>query len=144
MASLNDSRSLLEPPVRQPVGHLMEQRLSVRLAPPQGVEPDPAGVEVDLGADQPVRPRGVHLEPPAQQLDTALLAGPPQVDDPAAGPRLQVQVPALGERPAGRGRLDPRRGPYAGRGHVPARAAASPSSDSCVKRAQTLACQRPL
>ena len=104
MSSLNDSRSLLEPPVGQPVGHLMEQRLSVRLAPPQGVEPDPAGVEIDLGADQPVSPRGVHLEPPAQQLDTALLTGPPQIDDPPARPRLQVQVPGLGERPAGRGR----------------------------------------
>src|SRR4051812_44460374 len=103
MSGLSDSRSLLEPPARQPVGDLTEQRLSIRLAPPQGVEPDLAGVEVDHGADQPMRPRGVHLEPPTQQFDGPLLAGPPQVDDLPAGLRLQVQLPALGEWPARRG-----------------------------------------
>src|SRR5205085_5932758 len=53
-AGPRNSRSLFRPPMRKPVGHLAARRLSPRLTPPQGVEPDPAGVEVDHGADQEV------------------------------------------------------------------------------------------
>jgi len=123
MASPSNSRSLREPPVRQPVGHLAEQWLAAWLAPSQGVEPDVAGVEVDHGADQPVGPRRVHLEPPPQRLHGPPLTGPPQGDDPPAGVRLEFQNPALGGRPAGRRRLDPRRGPHPGGGDVSVRPA---------------------
>src|SRR4051812_25757036 len=114
MANPSNSRSLTEPPARQSIGGLAEQRLSARLTPPQGVEPDATGVEIDLGGDQPVRPRCIDLEPTAQQLHGPVLAGPPQVDEPTTRVGLQVQLPPLGERPSGWGRLDPRRGPRSG------------------------------
>ena len=100
MASDSIPRSLLEPPARQLVRHLAQQRLVSGIASPQGIEADPAGIEVHLGADQAVRPRRIDLEVAAQQLDAAGRPGPPQVDDPAAGCRLEVQGPVLGERPA--------------------------------------------
>jgi hypothetical protein len=52
--------------VRQPVGHRAEKWLAVRLASPQGGEPDLAGVEIDHAVDQPVRPRRIHREPAPQ------------------------------------------------------------------------------
>ena len=115
MASDSNSRSLLEPPARQFIGDLAEERLMVRLAASQGVEAEAARVEVDLGTDQPVGPRGVDLEAAAQHLHGPLRVGAPQEDQPAARVGLQVQRPALGERPTARGRLDPRRGPQPAR-----------------------------
>ena len=71
MASDSIPRSLLEPPARQLVRHLSQQRLVSGIAPSQGIEADLAGIEVHLGADQAVRPRRIDLEVAAQQLDAA-------------------------------------------------------------------------
>ncbi len=90
MASPSNSRSLAELPARQAIGHLAQQRLLIWLTPPQGVEPDAAGVEIDLGADQAVGPRRGDLESTSQQLHGTPLAGPPQVDQSATRVGLQV------------------------------------------------------
>src|SRR5690348_4266863 len=93
----NDSipRSLLEPPAGQRVGHFAQQWLVARVAPPQRIKADAPGVEIDLGADQAVGPRGVDLEVAAQQLGPAGRPGAPQVNDSAARPGLEIQGPAL-------------------------------------------------
>src|SRR5260370_38612407 len=90
MESDSTPGSLSEPPLRQGVRDLAEQRLARRVAPPQGVEPEATCVEIDLGADQPVRPRGVYLETVPQHLDGPFRAGPAQVDQ--ASTRLCLKV----------------------------------------------------
>ena len=118
MSSLNDSRSLFEPPVGQPVGHLMEQRLSVRLAPPQGVEPDPAGVEIDLGAGaetaKKIRRRGKVARPP--RAAGATISGRPG-RHPWTGPTRRRRLGRSGPPRSGacsRGRRVPHRSPPSG------------------------------
>src|SRR5436190_1190200 len=77
MASDSIPRSLLEPPARQLVRHLAQQRLVCGIAPSQGIEADLVGIEVHLGADQAVRPRRIDLEVATQQLNAAGRPGPP-------------------------------------------------------------------
>src|SRR4051812_29412131 len=87
--------------------HLPDQRLISRLAPAQAVEPDRPGLQLHLRTDQPMDPARVHLEGPAPDLSPARRIGPPQVDEPALQRSLEVQPPALRERPSGRRRFDP-------------------------------------
>src|SRR5512135_2322060 len=108
MASDSNSRSLLEPPARQFIRDLAKEWLMGWLPPSQREEADVARVEINLGTDQPVRPRHIDLEAVAQHLHGPLLAGAPQEDDPAAGMGLQVQPPTRGEGTTPRSRLDPR------------------------------------
>src|SRR4051812_14310267 len=110
MASDPIPRSLLEPPTRQLVHHLAQQRLMTGSSPTQGVKADVPSIEVHLGADQAAGPRGIDLEMTAQEIDTAGRPGPPQVDDLPARRRLEVRSPILGEGSPPRGLLDPRRG----------------------------------
>src|SRR5512135_2437284 len=117
MASDSNSRSLLKSPAGQRVGDLAQQRLIVRLAASQGEEADPVRIEIDLSSDQAVRPQRIDLEAMTQHLDAALRVGAPQEDEPTLRPGLQVQPPVLGEGTPRWGRLDPRRGTQAARGH---------------------------
>src|SRR5947199_2705770 len=106
MASDSIPRSLTEPLPRQGVRDLAEQRMACRVASPQGVEPDATGVEIDRGADQPVRPRGVDLETMSEYPDGPLRCSPSQGDETATRMCLKVQRPICGKRSPRRRRLD--------------------------------------
>jgi hypothetical protein len=51
---------------RDGVGDLPEQRLAFGFATPEGEDADDPGVEVELGADEPVRPAWVDREAVAE------------------------------------------------------------------------------
>src|SRR3712207_4056524 len=68
-------------PLRQLIGHLPQQRLVAGVAPPQGIAPDRARVQIDLAANQPMGPVGIHDDGMPQQANLPGLAGAAQVDD---------------------------------------------------------------
>src|SRR5687767_7129616 len=102
-------RSVLEAPVGQAVVHLQDLRLAGRLLPPKAEEADLVLVQIDLTANQAAGPDLAERPGLAQQDHRAVARAAPQVNQAAARPLLQIQFPAGGERPAIRGRLDPRR-----------------------------------
>ncbi len=87
--------------------HLLQHGLHLRLSPPQGEEPHPPRGEVELDADQAIRPLRIDGEAVPQHLHRSRGIRPPQVHDPALGMRLEVQPPPLREGASRRGGLDP-------------------------------------
>src|SRR5262249_8630870 len=100
------SRSLAEPADLDMMVQFPQERLVPRLPPPKPVDADRVLIQVHLHPHQPMQPVWINLEAPTQHLHRPLRPGPPQVDDPAPRPRLEVQVPSLREGTPLRGRLD--------------------------------------
>src|SRR5262249_5336213 len=103
------ARSVLEAPIGQPILHFLDLRLAGRRLATKGEGADLVLVEIHFTAYQPARPDLADFPGVAQQAHLALRVGPPQVDQLAARPLLEVQLPVNRERPAAGGRLDPRR-----------------------------------
>src|SRR5438067_2067181 len=125
LTSANTSRtgrSVLEAPSRESVIHFQELGLAGRLLAPQREEANLVGVEIHFTAHQAVGPHLAERPGPPQQSYFAEAAAAPQVDQPAARPVLQVQLPVGGESPAVWRRLQPRRPLLTQRLDVPPRA----------------------
>src|SRR5215471_7377821 len=86
---------------------LPQERLVLWLPPPEPVDADRVPIPVHLHAHQPIQPVRVHLETPTQHLHRPRRTGPPQGDDPALEPRLEVPAPTHREGTPPGGRLDP-------------------------------------
>src|SRR4051812_28304422 len=100
LTSANTSRtgqSVLEAPVGQPVVHFEDLRLTGRLLASQGEEADLVLVQINLTTDQAVGPHLPEFPTLPQQSYFAGGVAAPQVDQPATGPLLQVELPPGGE-----------------------------------------------
>src|SRR3982750_1641095 len=115
----------------------LQEWLGPRLPPAEPLNRDLVPVPVPLHPPPPIQPVLVHLETPAQRLHRPHRTGPPHVDDPAPGSRLEVQSPSLGEGTPPGGGLDAI-GPVATKGrhvtlrlppHVRQRAVLEPSPE---------------
>src|SRR3954451_400997 len=100
LTSANTSRtgeSVLEAAVGQAIVHLQDLRLAGRLLPPEGEEPDLVPVQIAFSTDEAAGPRQAQRPGLPQQNDLALGVAPPQVDQAAGVPLLQVELPVAGE-----------------------------------------------
>src|ERR1700746_617775 len=86
-------RSVLEPPVGQPIVDLQDLRLTGRLFASQGEEADLVLVQIDLTADQAVGPHLPQIPGLPQQGHLTEAVASPQVDQPAPGALLQLERP---------------------------------------------------
>src|SRR5438132_1568162 len=102
-------RSVLEAAVGQPVVHFEDLRLTGRVLAAQGAEADFIIIQIDFTTNQAVGPDLAQRPGLPRQGDLAAGVAPPQVDQVAAGPLLQVELPAARDGAAVRGGLDPRR-----------------------------------
>src|SRR5882724_7100489 len=112
LTSANTSRtgrSVLETAVGQPIVHFEDLRLTGRLLAPQGEAADLVTIQIHFTPNQAVGPHLTQGPRLAQQGHLAVAIASPQVDQPATGPLLQVELPAGGESTPVRARLDPRR-----------------------------------
>src|SRR3954453_21145109 len=91
------SPSLREPSLLNMMVQFPQKWLVLRLPPAKPVDTDLVTIQVPLHSHQPIQPVLVHLEAPSQHLHCPHRTGPPHVDDPAPGSRLEVQSPSLGE-----------------------------------------------
>src|SRR5512135_3907352 len=91
------SWSLREPSPLDAMVQFPQAWLVLRLPPAKPVDADLVAIQVHLYAHQAMQPVRVHLEAPAQHLHYPHRTGPPPVDDPAPGSRLEVQAPAFRE-----------------------------------------------
>ena len=80
----------------------------VGLATTQRVAAYPLRGEVDLAAYEAMGRVMIDEEGVTEQTHPAVLAGAPEVEQPALGMRLQVELPGTGKRPATRCRLNAR------------------------------------
>src|SRR5215471_5777215 len=113
-------RSVLEPPVGQPIVHLQDLRLTGRLLTSQAEEADLVPVQIDITTDQAMGPHLPQIPGLSQQAHRAGAVASPEVDQPALRSLLQVQLPARREVATGWGCLDPRRPLPPQRLHMPA------------------------
>src|SRR5262245_44287988 len=90
-------RRVLKPSHVHPVVQLPDLRLARRLLAPQADEADATPGQIHLTAHQAVGPDLTQLPALPQHRHPAERVAPPQVDQPATRPLLQVQLPALGE-----------------------------------------------
>ena len=90
--------------LRHSVVLMAEQQMVLGIAPAEAVECDAVGVQIDLGAHDPVQPIGRRDEGAAEDKDAALGIAAAQEDDLARGGALQVEPPVRRDRRA-RGRL---------------------------------------
>ena len=111
-------RSLRELSIPDMMVQLPQERLVLRLPPAEPVDADLVPIEVHLHSHQPIQPVRVHIETPAQRLHRPHRTGPPHVDDPAPGSRLEIQSPSLREGTPPGGRLDAIGSVATERGHV--------------------------
>lgn len=88
---------------RKHIFESFDERLVLRGAPAQPVAADLMGVQIHLGAHQPVNPQRVHFPMMAQHADRSCVIRPPQVNDRAAGALLQIQFPMFWKHLACRG-----------------------------------------
>src|SRR3954471_8479953 len=102
-------RSVLEAAVGQSIVHFADLWLTSRFLASQGEETDLILVQIDFTTNQTAGPDLAQRPALAQQGDLALGVAPPQGDQAAPGPLLQVELPGGGEGTAVRGRFDPRR-----------------------------------
>src|SRR5947209_19390095 len=102
-------RSVLEAPIGQPIIHFQDLWLTGRFLAAEGKEADLVSVQIDVTANQAVGPDLAKRPGLAQQDHRAVAIAPPQVNQPAARPLLQIQLPTRGEPPAVRIGLDSRR-----------------------------------
>jgi hypothetical protein len=70
------------------------------------VERNESSIEIDLSSDQAMRPVVVDKESMSQEFHLTGLARASQVNDPAAGMRLKIELPRPWKGPAGRSLLD--------------------------------------
>src|SRR4051812_32161076 len=109
LTSANTSRtgrSVLKAAVGQAIVHLQDLRLAGRILASEGEEPDLILVQVHFAPDEATGPGQAQRPGLPEQDDLALGAASPQVDQPASGPLLQVELPVAREVAAIRGRLD--------------------------------------
>src|SRR4051794_24605428 len=112
LTSANTSRtgrSVLEAAVGQPIVRFQDLRLALRVLAPQGEEADLVRVQIDLTTNQAVGPDLAQRPGLPQHGDLALGVASPQVDQPARGPLLQLELPAAREGTPVRGGLGPGR-----------------------------------
>jgi hypothetical protein len=86
-----------------------EQGLITYVAPSQCVEVDLPFIELDFRTDQAVRPTSADRECSAKQSHGSLVGGPAKKDDRACW-ILVIDLPILGDFPAGWRAFDSRRG----------------------------------
>src|SRR5258708_34267880 len=103
------ARSVLEAAVGQPIIDFQDLWLTGRFLPREGEEADLILIQIHFTTNQAMGPDLAERPGLAQQGHLAQAATSPQVDQLAAGPFLQVQLPARRERPAVRGCLPSRR-----------------------------------
>jgi hypothetical protein len=77
----------------QRIGVLTEEWLILRVAAPEAVELDAAAVQLDLAADQPMRPARIERKGVAQEHHRAGLSGASEEDEAARRHRLQIELP---------------------------------------------------
>src|SRR5260370_26215426 len=112
LTSANTSRtgrSVLEAAVGQPIVHFEDLRLTGRLLATKGEEADLVLIQIHFTTNQAVGPHLAQWPGLAHPRHLALAIAAPQVDQPAPGPLLQVELPAVGEGTPVRAGLDPRR-----------------------------------
>src|SRR5690348_16466037 len=101
LTSANTSRtgrSVLEATVGQPIVHFADLRLAGWVLASESEEADLVLIQIDLATDQAVGP-GLTQRPGLPQQDyLALGVASPEVDQPSAGPLLQVELPVGRER----------------------------------------------
>src|SRR5690242_1966579 len=90
-------RSVLEAAVGQPVIHFEDLRLTGRLLAPKGEEADLVPIQIHFTTNQAVGPHLAQWPDLTQQGHLAVAIASPQVDQPATGPLLQVELPVGGE-----------------------------------------------
>ena len=87
----------------------------------EGEERNLVAVQVDLAADQPVRPRRTHRPIPPEQVHRTRRIRSPHIHHSTPWPGLQFQLPVLRKRTTGGSRLNPGR-PMLSQGlHMPQR-----------------------
>src|ERR1700745_177254 len=94
LTSANTSRtgrSVLEAAVGQPIIHFEDLRLTGRLLAPQGEAADLVLIQIHFTTNQAVGPHLAQGPTLAQQGHLTVAVAPPQVDQPAPGPLLQVE-----------------------------------------------------
>src|SRR5690242_3950597 len=97
MTSASTWRSLAEPPTRQHIGDLFDQRLLLGSTTPQREETHLPPLEVHLRTHQAMLPQRLYHPDATQQLDFPLPVAATQEDQPSLRLRLQVQTPVLRE-----------------------------------------------
>jgi hypothetical protein len=97
LSTVSDSRSALEGFSWELVRDLSEQGLVLWLSSSEGVEADDVGVEVELAADEAVRPEWVDGEGVAEQADLATIVGSSEENNFPCGMSLKVLPPRLRE-----------------------------------------------
>src|SRR5438034_11539512 len=102
-------RSVLEAAVGQPIIHFQDLWLTGRFLAPEGEEADFILIQIHFTTNQAMGPDLAERPGLTQQGHLAQATTSPQVDQPATGPLLQVQLPACRERPTVWGCLQPRR-----------------------------------
>ena len=86
-----------EGPLDDRVGEGLEQGLDFGFAAPEPPDSDFVVIEVDLGADQSMRPLGKHFDAVAEHRDVPGFVGASQKDQYASKRRIEVEPPALGK-----------------------------------------------
>src|SRR5712671_6593822 len=74
------ARSDIEAAMRKLVSNRFDERLLAGFSTAQAVEADLTGLEIDLGANQPMLPKRVYFPSMSQQFDCPFFAGAAQID----------------------------------------------------------------
>src|SRR5260370_36212828 len=104
-------RSVLEAAVGQPVVHFEDLRLATRVLASEGEETDFITIQIHFTTNEAAGPYLTQRPGLPQQGDFAAGVAPPQVDQEAPAPLLQVELPVGGGRTAGPRGARPRRPP---------------------------------
>ena len=121
----------------------MQEWLVMGLTTAKRLEPDGLGVEIDIVANESMRPNGVDRVGTAQQADGTHLRTAADQDDRADPVGMQVRAPGGRERPSCGCRLDTDGGALPVDADIAREHSWRAASDAWWKRAQALACQRP-
>ena len=114
------------PSLGKPIGDLREQGLVVRFAPPESVDADDQGIEIELGTDKSVEPGTIDWVVPTEDIDAPRERRSTDEDHPTVGRSRLWSREAGREGAALRGALDPSRPIGTMRGDVAIRAVAQP------------------
>jgi len=106
--------------MRKLMSHCFQEAMMTWVSTSQGVEGDAAGVEIDHGSNEPVKPSGVHQEGVSEEVGYSPGAGATKVDEASAGAALKVEFPPRGKGAARGSRFDAGGGSLAVRVQVPA------------------------
>ena len=97
------------------VGGGFDEVVLVRFSTSESVEGDAVLIEIDVAANESVRPQGVHAEGASQEVDCARFGGSAEVDDFAGQGLAEVEPPGFREWSAWRSILNAAGGPFVGR-----------------------------